>query len=56
MEPGLLAAVSIALLAFGVVSRRAERSVVTPPMVFVLLGLALGTHGLGWLDLEEGRA
>jgi NhaP-type Na+/H+ or K+/H+ antiporter len=54
MEPRLLAVVSVALLAFGVVSRRAERSFVSPPMVFVLLGLALGTSGLGWLELEEG--
>ena len=55
MEPGLLAAVAVALLAFGVVSRKAEQSIVTPPMVFVLLGLGLSTHGLGWLELERGE-
>ncbi len=52
MNPSLLAAIAAALLAFGAVSRKAEQSVITPPMVFVLLGLALSAHGLGWLDLE----
>ena len=41
MEPRLIAAFAVALLAFGVVSRRAERGVLSAPMVFVLLGLAL---------------
>ena len=51
MEPEVLVSIAAALIAFGVVSRRMERWVVSPPMVFVLLGLALGA--LGWLGLER---
>jgi NhaP-type Na+/H+ or K+/H+ antiporter len=50
MQPSLLAALAAAILAFGAISRRAERSIVTPPMFFVALGFALGEHGLGWFD------
>ena len=48
MEPAVLALFAVALVVFGVVSRRMERGVVSPPMVFVGLGFALGQ--LGWLD------
>ena len=48
MEPAVLASFAVALVVFGVVSRRLERGVVSPPMVFVGLGFALGQ--LGWLD------
>ena len=48
MEPAFLASFAAALVAFGVVSRRMERGVVSPPMVFVGLGIGLGQ--LGWLD------
>ena len=51
MEPRFLAVFALALLAFGAVSRIAERSPVTPPMVFIALGLALGAGGLGWMEL-----
>ena len=47
MQPELLASFAVALLAFGVVSRRLERGFLTPPMVFVALGIAMGQ--LGWL-------
>jgi NhaP-type Na+/H+ or K+/H+ antiporter len=51
-----LALTALAVFTYGLVSRRAERSVVTPPMAFVLLGL---TAGLVWLKpsavaVEEG--
>ena len=52
MEPVLLVAFAAALIAFGVVSRKVEHGVVSPPMVFVVLGLLLGK--LGWLDVERG--
>jgi NhaP-type Na+/H+ or K+/H+ antiporter len=52
MQPSLLAAVAAAILAFGAISRRAERTIVTPPMFFVALGFALGEHGLGWFDFS----
>ena len=41
MEPAVLASFAVALVVFGVVSRRMERGVVSPPMVFVGLGFAL---------------
>ena len=52
MEPALLASFAAVLVAFGIVSRRMERGVVTPPMVVVGLGIGLGQ--LGW-RLEPGR-
>jgi NhaP-type Na+/H+ or K+/H+ antiporter len=52
MEPALLAAVAAALLLYGAVSRRLERSILTPPMFFVAVGWALGEHGLGWFDVS----
>lgn len=52
MDAKLLGAIALALLAFGLVSRTAERSVFTPPLVFVGLGLALGAPGLAWLPQQ----
>jgi sodium/hydrogen antiporter len=45
-----LAILALALLGYGVVSRRLERTIVTGPMVFVGVGLAFGTAGTGWLQ------
>ena len=52
MEPTVLASFAVALVAFGAVSRRMERGVVSPPMVFLGLGVVLGK--LGWLDSGGG--
>ena len=52
MEPAFLVAVAAAIIAFGALSRRAERSILTPPMFFVLVGWALSEHALGWVDLS----
>ena len=52
MELSVLASFALALVAFGAVSRRMERGVVSPPMVFLGLGIALGK--LGWLDSGAG--
>jgi len=52
MEPVLLASVAAVLIAFGLVSRRAERGVVSPPMIFLLLGLLVGK--LGWIGIDGG--
>ena len=49
----------IALVVFGyaMVSERLSTSPVTAPMVFTLVGIIVGTGGLGWFDLElEGEA
>ena len=44
--------VALAVLGFALVSRRLAGSVVTAPMVFTTVGLAFGTAGLGWFDLD----
>ncbi len=51
MDDALVLLVALVLFGFGLVSLRAERSVVTPPMVFVLLGLSLGGWGFDRIDL-----
>ena len=50
------AVVALGILAFGLVSGRLERSVLTPPMVFVLFGLLLGPQvlDLAEFDVEFG--
>ena len=47
MTPAVLLTVAAAILLFGMVSRRLAATPVTPPMVFVALGLAVGPLGLG---------
>ena len=49
MEPVILLSVAVALLLFGSISRRAEHSVLTPPLWFVLVGF--GLNRLGLIDL-----
>ena len=54
-ELGTFAAVALGVLLFGLVSKRLQRSVITPPMAFTGLGLVLGAAGLVQLD-AGGRA
>ena len=51
-----MALVSAGLIAFGLVSRRLEGTVVTAPLGFVLFGLVIGQGGLGLaeIDLDHG--
>lgn len=44
--------IAVALFGYALVSRRFAISPVTAPMVFTLLGLAVGTAGLDWFDLN----
>lgn len=53
LETLALFAVALFLLAFGSISGRIGRTVVTPPMLFVLFGFLLGNSGLHWLDVEK---
>ncbi len=48
--PMLIVAGSV--LFFGLFSARAQRSLLTPPMVFTALGLVFGAHGLGLVELD----
>ena len=43
---------STKLLAFGLISGRIERTVITPPMVFVAFGLLIGPVGLGVINVD----
>ena len=52
VESVVFIVVAVAIIAFGSVSGRAERSVVTPPMAFVLLGVLAGPLALGLVDFD----
>jgi NhaP-type Na+/H+ or K+/H+ antiporter len=47
-----LTVLAVAVLAYAVVSGRLRGSVITPAMVFVGVGLAVGGSGVGWIDVE----
>lgn len=52
MESGFLLALAVFVLAFGLVSRRIEKSIVTPAMAFVGFGLLVSPHTFGLLDTD----
>ena len=52
METLVLALVAASVLGFGLVSGKAQKSIFTPPIVFVAVGWVLAGHGLGFLDLH----
>ena len=54
MEETLLVTVAVLVLGFGLFSRKSERSILTPPMFFLVAGCALSEHGLGWVMPEIG--
>ena len=54
MEGQTLAVVALVILGFGLVSKRLQRSVVTPPMVFVTAGFLVSGQVLGLVHLEVG--
>ena len=52
MESVGIVVVAFAILAFGLFSRRLQSSFLTPPMIFVALGVAIGPIGVGLVDFE----
>ena len=56
MQIEALFAVAVVILLFGAISRRAERSPLTPPMFFIAAGCLVSKHGLGLLDLDVSGA
>jgi len=48
-----LAIIALGILVFGLVSKRLQMSIVTPPMAFTVLGLLLGSLGLMQFGLES---
>ena len=55
MNPADVALIATLILAFGMVSARLDGTILTPPMVFVLCGVAMGPSALGLLELEIGE-
>ena len=53
MDLGAFAVIALGVLLFGLVSKRLQRGVVTPPMAFTCLGLLLGMTGLVALETES---
>ena len=52
METLTFVAVAVFILAFGLVSARLAKTVITPPMVFVAFGILVGPAGAGLLELS----
>lgn len=50
MEAEALFGVALVILSFGAISRRAERSPLTPPMFFIAAGCLVSEHGLGLFE------
>lgn len=51
-----IAVVAVGLLVFSLVSGRFEGTVITPPLIFVLFGFAIGTDGFGIANLDPGHS
>jgi len=51
-----LVVVSATVLAFAIVSRRVDRSIITPAILFVAVGLLLGDKGFGVFDSSAAEA
>ena len=47
MNHAALVAIAIFILFFGLISRRLEKSIITPPMAYVLFGLLISSSALG---------
>ncbi len=49
----IVSVVALAVLLFGLVSNRLEKTIITPPMAFTALGIVLAILGLGHFELDE---
>ncbi len=52
-SPGF-AVIAAGVILFSLVSKRLQTTVITPPMVFMIFGLVVGSAVLGWADLDFG--
>jgi sodium/hydrogen antiporter len=52
MENLILTVIALSILSFGMVSGRVQKSIVTPPMVFVLFGLLMSHNLLGVIQFS----
>lgn len=55
MTEAQIAAIALAVLAFALVSKKAEAGVLTAPLVFTAVGLFLGSAGVDLVDLPAGQ-
>jgi len=55
VDSKMLIWIALFVLGYGLVSRRLERTMVTPPMVFVLLGLLFGGGSLAALGMDADQ-
>ena len=56
MDSWTLATLAALMLGYAAVSRRLSHSILTAPIVFVAAGLAVGSEGLGWVDVQESTS
>lgn len=56
MDPSVVAIVAFGVLAYSLVSKRIERSPLTAPMIFLVLGLLVGEGGLALVQLDVSSA
>ena len=56
MEYSELAVLAIIAFVYSVVAGRVERSVITGPIVFVVVGFLIGPFGTGWIQPDLGNA
>ena len=52
MESLTLTGIALCILASAAVSRRIQGTIITLPVVYMALGLILGSLGLGWLEMD----
>ena len=50
MNHEALAAIALFILIFGLISRRLEKSIITPPMAYVIFGLLISSSALGIIE------
>ena len=53
MNKEVIGAIALFVLCYGLISRKLEKSVVTPPMAYVSFGLLISSSGLGLLENVE---
>ncbi len=52
MQTITLAVIAAFILVFGMISKRIQKTVITPPMIFVVFGLLLSQQALGLMDID----
>ena len=52
MESQTFIIIAVLILGFGLVSGRLQKSIITPPMVFVVFGMLMSGHVLGLVELD----